>query len=78
MASILQTSYFIVLTITQEIALAKDVSMSYNGYELQWDFFKEAMVMRAVLLLEKEEGLATLFDVLVLQLIAMRKNLKKE
>lgn len=63
----------------QEVALAKHVSVSYHGYEFEWNFFKEAMLMRAIILLGAK-GVAipaTLFDVFVLQLIAMRENFQR-
>ncbi|CAG8040268.1 unnamed protein product [Penicillium salamii] len=79
MGSLTWDSYFRRMWIVQEVALAKHVSVSYHGYEFEWDFFKEAMLMRAVILLEAN-GVATpasLFDVFVLQLIAMRENFQR-
>ncbi|CAG8947767.1 unnamed protein product [Penicillium salamii] len=72
-------SYFKRMWIVQEVALAKQVSVSYQGYEFEWNFFKEAMLMRAIILLEANSGAspASLFDVFVLQLIAMRENFQR-
>ncbi|KAJ5261074.1 HET-domain-containing protein [Penicillium angulare] len=68
------------LTISQEVALAQNVSVSYNGHEFEWDLFKEAIVMKSVILLEEKKAKlpTSLYDVFVLQLIAMRENFQKE
>ncbi|KAF9893477.1 hypothetical protein FE257_010789 [Aspergillus nanangensis] len=66
------------LNISQEVALSQNLVIVYGCQQIEWDIYKEGMVMRSLIILPHYDTLMhTIHDSTVLRLMALRQQARK-